>query len=69
MINSPEDLSNIRNFREGFTQYEFTQHSTGLSLGNQVDGSPVALHTEAVWGGQGALGPAAIDTLDNKQKI
>ena len=26
---------------------EFTQHSTGLSFGNLVDGLPGALHTEA----------------------
>ena len=44
---------------------QFARHSTGLSLGNLVDGLPGALHnTEAVWRGQGAFGPAAIDTLD-----
>ena len=46
---------------------EFTEHSTGLSLGNLVDGLPGALHTEALWGGQGVFGPATIDTLDKKK--
>ena len=50
------------------TIIEFTQHSTGLSLGNLVDGLPGALHTEALWGGQGVLGPAAIHTLGKQNK-
>ena len=47
---------------------EFTQNSTGLSLGNLVDGLPGALHnTEALWGGQGVFRPAAIGTLAKKK--
>ena len=46
---------------------EFTRHSTGSSFENHVDGLPGALHTEAVWGGQGVFGPAPIDTLDKKK--
>ena len=46
-----------------------SQHSTGLSFGILVDGFPDALHTEAVWGGQGAFGPVAIGTLDKKKEI
>ena len=46
---------------------EFTQHSTGLLLGNLVDGLPGALHTKAVWGVQGIFGPAPID--GNKHKM
>ena len=45
-------------------QISVTQHSTGLSLGNQVDGLPSARHTEAFWGGQAVFGPAAIHALD-----
>ena len=49
---------------------EFTQHSTGLSLGNLVDGLLGASHnTEALWGSQGVFGPAAIDTMDKKQIV
>ena len=48
---------------------EFTQHATGLSLGNLVDGLPGALHTEALWGGQGVFGPAAIGTLAKKNIV
>ena len=48
---------------------EFTRNSTGLSLGNLVDGLPGALHTEALWGGQGVFGPAAIHTLDKKDIV
>ena len=40
----------------------------GLSLGNQVDGLPGALHTEALWGGQGVFGPAPIHALHKKEK-
>ena len=46
---------------------EFNKKSTGLSLINLVDGLPGALHTEALWGGQGVFGPAAIHTLDPKK--
>ena len=47
---------------------EFTQHSTGLPLGNQVDGLPGALHsTEAVWGPHGVFGPAPIGKSDHKK--
>ena len=53
-----------------FNIMEFTQNSTGLSLGNLVDGLPGALHnTEALWGGQGVFGPAPIDTLAKKQIV
>ena len=44
-------------------------YSTGLSLGNQVDGLPGALHTEAVWGVQGAFGPAAIHAHAKKKIV
>ena len=50
-----------------FRNMEVTQHSTGLSFGNQVDGLPGALHTEALWGGQGVFGPAPIYALDKKR--
>ena len=46
---------------------EFTQHSTGLLLGSQVDGLPGALHTEALGAPHGWYAPAAIDTLDKKE--
>ena len=42
-------------------------YSTGLSLGNQVDGLPGALHTGAVWGVQGAFRPAPIYELDPRK--
>ena len=46
---------------------EFPEHSTGLSLGNQVDGLPGALHnTEAVRAAHGSFGLAPIDKLDQK---
>ena len=49
---------------------EFTQNSTGLSLGNLVDGLPGALHNaEALWGGQGVLGLAPIDILAKKKIV
>ena len=49
---------------------EFNKKSTGLSLGNLVDGLPGALHnTEALWGGQGVFGPVPIDTLAKKKII
>ena len=40
------------------TIIEFTQHSTGLSLGNLVDGLPGALqrNTEALWWAKQCLG-------------
>ena len=41
--------------------------STVLSFRNLIDGLPGALHTEALWGGQGAFGPWAIGTLDEKK--
>ena len=42
-------------------------YSTVLSGGNQVDGSPRALHnTEALWGRQG-VGPAPIGNMDKKK--
>ena len=37
---------------------ELTRNSKGLSVGNLVDGLTGALHTEALWGGQGVFGPA-----------
>ena len=46
---------------------EFNENSTGFSLGNHVDGLPGALHTEALWVGQGVFLPAAIDTLAKKR--
>ena len=46
---------------------ESTQNSAGISLENQVEGLPGALHTEARWMGQEVLGPAPIDTLDNNK--
>ena len=52
------------NFFLKIIQISVTQHSTGLSLGNQVDSLPSAQHTEAVWGDQGAFRPAPIDRLD-----
>ena len=40
---------------------EFTEHSTGLSLGKQVDGLPSARQsTEAVEASHGGLGPEPI---------
>ena len=42
---------------------ELTQHSTGGSLGNLVDGLPGALHTEAFWKRQGVFQPAPIITF------
>ena len=47
---------------------QFTRHSTGASLGNLVDILPGALHTEALWRGQGVFGAAPIGTLDKKKK-
>ena len=47
----------------------YTPHSTGLSLGNQVDGLPGASHTEALWGGQGLFGPAPIGDMDKKNVV
>ena len=52
----------------GFISTEFTQHSTGLLLRNQVDGLPGSLHTEAVWAPHGSFESAPIDKLD-QQKI
>ena len=46
----------------------FMDISMGVSFGNLVDGLPGALHTEALWGGQGVFGPAPIDILA-KRKI
>ena len=51
-----------------YENLEFTSSSTGLSLGNQVDGLPGALHTEALGTPHGGYVPAADDTLD-KTKI
>ena len=48
---------------------EFTRHSTGLWLGNLVDGLPGALHSEALRGAQGVFGPAPIGTLDKKNNV
>ena len=45
---------------------EFTRNSTGLSLGNLVDGLPGALHSEALWGAQGGFGPAPIGNMAKK---
>ena len=50
-----------------FEIMQFNQHSTGLSLRILVDGLPGALHTEALWVGQGVFLPAAIDTLAKKR--
>ena len=44
--NSSETSWNRKNSMDGF----YFPNSTGLSLGNQVDGLPGALHTEAVAG-------------------
>ncbi len=38
-----------------------------LSGGNQVDGLPRALHTEAVGGSRGVWGSAPIPTLDHRK--
>ena len=46
---------------------EFAKTSTGLSLGNQVDGLPGALHTEALGGPHGVFGPAPIYTLEPQE--
>ena len=42
-------------------------HSASLSGGNLVDGLPRALHTGAVGGPHGGLGPAPIGTLDPRK--
>ena len=47
----------------------FIDISMGVSFGNLVDGLPGALHTEALWGGQGVFGPAPIDTLAKKKIV
>ena len=39
-------------------------HSASLSGGNLVDGLPSALHTEALGGPHGGVGPATIHELD-----
>ena len=39
---------------------EFSEHPTGPSLGNLVDGLSGALHTEPVWAPHGSFGPAPI---------
>ena len=46
---------------------EFTKHSTGLSLGTQVDGLPGAFHTEVLWAPHGVYGPAPIEYLEEKK--
>lgn len=45
-----------------------SHHSTSLSGGNQVDGSPPARHTEAIGWTLGRLGAAPIRALD-RQKL
>ena len=51
-----------------FGRLQLIQHSTGLSLGNLVDGLPCALHnTEALWWGQGVFRPAAIHALAKEE--
>ena len=41
----------------------------GSSLVNKVDGLPSVRHTEAVWGVQGAFGPAAIRAHAKKKIV
>ena len=48
---------------------EFTRNSTGLSLGNLVDGLPGALNTEALWGGQGVFWLAPIGAWAKKKIV
>ena len=42
---------------------------TSLSLGHLVDSLPGALHTEALWGGQGVFGPASIGAPAKKNIV
>ena len=46
---------------------EFTRNSTGLSLGEQVDGLPAAWNKEAFGVPHGGYVSAAIHNLDRKQ--
>ena len=63
-----DDFLKFRRIIQKISQISLTQHSTGLSLGNQVDGLPSARHnTEALWDVQGVFGPAPIDKLDQNK--
>ena len=75
--NSSDNHSNIRNVTEGFIScfvskiMEFTQNSTGLSLGILVDGLPGALHWRVTRKQIGdppwVFGPAPIYDIDKKK--